>query len=37
MPATHTTRDLAHLHASYLEMAIANGVDPGDPALRPCR
>jgi len=25
------------LYASYQEMAEANGVDPNDPALRPCR
>lgn len=25
------------LHGSYREMAIANGVDPEDPVLRPCR
>lgn len=27
----------AELHASYVAMAIANGVDPDDPILRPCR
>ena len=25
------------LHGSYRDMAIANGVDPDDPALAPCR
>lgn len=25
------------LHANYREMALANGVDPGDPVLAPCR
>lgn len=25
------------LHASYAEMAVANGVDPNDPILAPCR
>ncbi len=25
------------LHEDYVEMAIANGVDPDDPALKPCR
>lgn len=25
------------LHANYREMAIANGVDPDDPVLAPCR
>ena len=31
-------RDGGHaLHASYREMAIANGVDPADPVLEPCR
>lgn len=25
------------LHGSYREMAIANGVDPADPVLAPCR
>lgn len=25
------------LHASYRAMAVANGVDPDDPALAPCR
>lgn len=25
------------LHEDYRAMAIANGVDPDDPALRPCR
>ncbi len=30
----HTTVDL---YDNYRDMAIANGVDPDDPALRPCR
>lgn len=30
--------DAGHqLHASYRDMAIANGVDPDDPILEPCR
>ncbi len=31
------TAGAAELHESYAAMAIANGVDPDDPVLRPCR
>lgn len=35
---TDDVHDGGHeLHAGYREMAIANGVEPGDPVLTPCR